>query len=126
YLLKGNKTPEFWQYGPDKVLAVAEIKPTTNSAVMTENSITNLNFSFTVNPNPFDKFTTIRYTVPIAGKVSIKLYNAEGRLIGTIIDEYVNAGYYTTKLSSENLTKGVYFVKYEDAINSSKVKLIIQ
>ncbi|MEO0091651.1 MAG: T9SS type A sorting domain-containing protein, partial [candidate division WOR-3 bacterium] len=126
YLLKGNNSPEFWQYGPYKALAVAEIKPTTNSAVMTENSITNLSFNFSVNPNPFNKFTTIRYTVPVSGKVTIKLYNSTGRLIETLTDEYLTAGTYTTRLTAKSLASGIYFLKYEDAKNSSEVKLIVQ
>ncbi|MEO0091650.1 MAG: T9SS type A sorting domain-containing protein, partial [candidate division WOR-3 bacterium] len=126
YLLKGNKTPEFWQYGPHKALTTAEIKPPTNSAVMTENSITNLNFNFSVNPNPFNKFTTIRYTVPVSGKVTIKLYNSTGRLIETLTDEYLTAGTYTTRLTAKSLASGIYFLKYEDAKNSSEVKLIVQ
>ncbi|MEO0091659.1 MAG: T9SS type A sorting domain-containing protein [candidate division WOR-3 bacterium] len=126
YLLKGNKTPEFWQYGPHKALASSEIKPTTNSQVMTENSITNLNFSFTVNPNPFNRFTTIRYTVPVSGKVSIKLYNAEGRLIKNLLDEYQNLGYYILKMDGEYLTSGVYFLRYQDTRNHQQVKIIVR
>ncbi|MCX7785292.1 MAG: T9SS type A sorting domain-containing protein, partial [candidate division WOR-3 bacterium] len=127
YLLKGNKTPEFWQYG------ITE----ENSKLITQNS--NLNIAtensklpapnsklIEINPNPFSKFTTINYTVSVSGRVSIKLYNASGRLIETFTDEYLNAGTYTTRLSAKSLARGIYFLKYEDATNSSEVKLIVQ
>lgn len=84
------------------------------------------NQKLTVNPNPFTKLTTIHYTVPTAGKVSIKLYNTTGRLIETLINEPLNAGTYTMRLSSKNLAKGVYFLRYETMISRSEIKLIVQ
>ncbi|MCX7785035.1 MAG: T9SS type A sorting domain-containing protein, partial [candidate division WOR-3 bacterium] len=118
YLLKGNKTPEFWQYGITK----------ENLNLLTQNSNlkTQISKLIEINPNPFNKLTTINYTVSVAGRVSMKLYNASGRLIETLTDEYLNAGTYTTRLSAKSLANGIYFLKYEDATNSSEVKLVVQ
>ncbi|MEO0092119.1 MAG: T9SS type A sorting domain-containing protein, partial [candidate division WOR-3 bacterium] len=127
YLLKGNNLLEVMKYGPvyaDKLASA--ITPTTQTAIMTSEITTKLTFKFDVTPNPFTKLTTIRYTVPVSGKVSIKLYNATGRLIETITDSNLNAGSYTTTLNAKNLTQGIYFLKYQDANNSSEVKLIVQ
>jgi len=93
------------------------------SFIMSENTTT-LKFNFNVMPNPFRNLTTIRYTVPLSGKVSLKLYNATGRLIEILNNSYLNTGNYTTTLS--NIAKGVYFLKYEDATSKSEVKLIVQ
>jgi hypothetical protein len=81
-----------------------------------------------VTPNPFTKQTIIRYTVPISGKVSIKLYNATGRLIETLIDEHQNTGSYTLNIDSwkSNISQGIYFLKYQDNTNKSEIKLIVQ
>lgn len=127
YLLKGNKSPEFWQYIPTTE-GIARLNPTTSTitSTMINKLTTTHNFNFDVTPNPFDKLTTIRYTVPISGKVSIKLYNATGRLIETLINDNLNSGTYTMKLSANTLAKGVYFLKYEDNTNKSEVKLIVQ
>jgi hypothetical protein len=100
-------------------MKAAEVKPTLIQTTM-------------ANPTPRPSFNfsasilskTIRYTVPVSGKVSIKLYNATGRLVETVHNGYLNAGTYTTNLS--NIASGVYFVKYEDRTNRAEIKLIVE
>ena len=125
WLLKGNKSPEYWKYIPSSSV-VASVIPITVSATMVEHTTTATSFSFDVTPNPFTTLTTIRYTVPVSGKVSIKLYNAIGNVVETVTNEYLNAGTYTIHLSANTLAKGVYFLKYSDATNTSELKLIVQ
>ena len=124
WLLKGNKSPEYWKYIPSASV-VASVTPRTTASVMIEHT-TATNFTFDATPNPFTTLTTIRYTVPVAGKVSVKLYNAMGNVVETVTNEYLNAGNYTIRLSANTLAKGVYFLKYSDATNSSELKLIVQ
>jgi len=84
------------------------------------------NFAFSVFPNPFTKSSTIRYTVPASSKVTIKLYSITGRLIETVKDNYSNSGNYEIKFESSTLSKGIYFLCYQDNINKKDIKLIIQ
>ncbi|MEO0091942.1 MAG: C25 family cysteine peptidase [candidate division WOR-3 bacterium] len=125
WLLVGNKQPDFWCYtiGAKDLTTFA---PSTSTNITTEKNISNLKFNFEVNPNPVTQLTTIHYTVLISGKVSIKLYNISGQLIETIIDEPHNSGIYTTTLSTNNLTKGIYFLQYKDEKHQKKIKLIVQ
>ena len=127
WLLTGNKQPDFWVYNP---MADAMARPnpssTTVTSVMVDKTITTHIFSFDVTPNPFSKLTTIRYTVPISGKVSVKLYNASGKLIETLVNDNLNVGTYSMNLSANKFAKGVYFVKYESDTNRSELKLIVQ
>jgi len=125
WLLKGNKSPEFWKYIPSG-LVVANVTPSTVRSTMVEHTTTATNFNFDITPNPFTTSATIRYTVPVSGRVSIKLYNAIGNVVATVTNEYQNAGTYTTRLSANTLAKGVYFLKYSDATNTSELKLIVQ
>jgi len=125
FLMKGNNSPEFWQYVPT---AGPVAKPTSNTvtAVMVEKTnLTNV-FSFNVAPNPFNRTTIIRYTVPVAGKVSVKLYNTSGRVVETVNNSYLNAGNYTTTLNASTLANGVYFLRYEDNTNRAEIKLIVE
>jgi hypothetical protein len=128
YLLVGNKQVDFWCYTSDVKLNVKAQKSKVTEGVITSQgeAISNLSFTFDVNPNPITKLTTIRYTVPISGKVAIKLYNASGRLIETLVNDNLSAGTHSFNLSANKLAKGVYFVKYESDTNKSELKLVIQ
>jgi len=126
WLLKGNKTPEFWCYVPggEKSKVISQKSKVSIQENLLTPRYSLLATSFDVTPNPFTKLTTIRYTVPISGKVSLKLYNATGRLIETLQDGYLSSGIYSMNLS--DIIKGIYFLKYESNTNKSEVKLIVQ
>ncbi|MBS4015271.1 MAG: choice-of-anchor J domain-containing protein [Candidatus Latescibacteria bacterium] len=126
YALKGNNTGELWSYQslaglePYRVVAQSTITP-----VQTE-KIVNNSFAIEVAPNPLNKLATIRYTILTSGKVSIKLYNASGRLVETLLDNTMTAGTYSMNLNANKLAKGVYFLKYEVNNSKSELKLIVQ
>jgi len=128
YLMKGNNTSELWSYGPvydEKVTARTPVAG-TYSAVMAEKTETALTFNLNATPNPFTGTTTIRYAVPTASRVSIKLYSANGRLIETIHDGYLSQGVYTKLLTTNNIARGIYFLRYEDNYNRAEIKVINQ
>lgn len=62
-------------------------------------------------PNPFNPETTISYQIPIAGFVSLKIYDLLGREIKTLVTEFKQAGSYNSKFSILNsqLAAGLYF-----------------
>jgi len=43
-------------------------------------------------PNPFNPTTTLSYTLPSGGDVSLRIYDMRGRLIRTLVSEYQLAG----------------------------------
>ncbi|MBS4015213.1 MAG: T9SS type A sorting domain-containing protein [Candidatus Latescibacteria bacterium] len=124
WLLKGNKLNEFWKYGPvgGKADFVARIAR-TETAIMGD-AIEVLTFNMSVSPNPLTHGTMIRYTVPAASNVTLKLYNTAGRLVETLHSGYTNSGHYTTTIG--NISSGVYFLKYNDGTNNKNIKLIVQ
>jgi uncharacterized membrane protein len=124
YALKGNNTKELWSYQlldglePDRVVARSTLIP-----VQTERVINN-NFVIDVTPNPVNKLATIRYSIPTSGNVSLKLYNASGRLVENLRQGYQETGIYHQMLSTAKLAQGIYFLRCEYHQNKSEIKII--
>ena len=80
-------------------------------------------------PNPFNPETTIRYKVQAASKVSLKVYDALGREIATLVDEVKQPGIYNSKFSILNsqLSSGVYFYRiHADGYSETKKMMLIK
>lgn len=63
-------------------------------------------------PNPFNPSTTIRFNLPQATYVTLKVYDSLGSEIQTLIDnEYKPAGIYQIDFDAQSLSSGMYFYK---------------
>ena len=78
-------------------------------------------------PNPFNPSTTIKYTVPREGLVTIKVYNVIGNLVATLSNEVKAAGSYSIKLSADKikLASGVYFYRMQAGNFADTKKFIL-
>jgi len=85
-----------------------------------------LSFNVINYPNPFNPLTNIRFTLPIAAKVTIKVYNAIGQLIEELSNQWYEAGVHFVKFDGNNLPSGIYFYRLESAgtVFSKKMLLI--
>jgi len=73
-------------------------------------------------PNPFNPTTTIEFTLPEAGKASLKVFNVIGQQVATLFDQNAEAGrLYRATFSASSLPSGLYFYRLEFA-NRSIVK----
>jgi len=59
-------------------------------------------------PNPFNPVTTIQYSVPEKGRVTLTIYNTLGEKIEELFSEEKEAGSYRAVWNAENYTSGVY------------------
>ena len=62
-------------------------------------------------PNPFNPSTTIKYDLPKASKVVLKVYDVLGREVATLVDANKNAGSYKLTFNMDRFASGVYFVR---------------
>lgn len=82
------------------------------STVPTDNEVLEIipdNYELYQNyPNPFNPSTTVKFDLPAAGNVSLKVYDITGRLVSTLIDGYRTAGSHSVILNASGLSSGVY------------------
>ena len=100
------------------VLSVTEKKTTVQpTAYMLEQNY----------PNPFNPSTSISYSLPGAGMVSLKVYNLVGQEVTTLINGYKEAGQYNVTFNASNLASGVYFYRLESgSFNVVKKMMLIK
>ncbi|MGE5353670.1 MAG: CHRD domain-containing protein [Acidobacteriota bacterium] len=85
------------------------------------------NFNLDQNyPNPFNPTTTIRFTIPQAGAVSLHIFNILGEKVATLIDGQLRAGRYEVSFDGSKVASGVYFYKisFQNSIVTRKMMLI--
>jgi hypothetical protein len=77
-------------------------------------------------PNPFNPTTTVRYQLPKAGHVQIKVYDAIGKEVATLVNEHLESGRYEVRFGENNLPSGMYIytIKVNDYFASKKMLLI--
>jgi len=91
-----------------------------------------LDFSLEQNyPNPFNPDTQIRYSVPIAGFVSLKIYDILGNEVRTLVDGFQYPANRVITWSGDNnfgnkVASGVYFysLKYDNKIITRKMMMV--
>ncbi len=62
-------------------------------------------------PNPFNPVTTIGFTLPTDGKVSLTVYDMMGRQVSQLVNDEMSAGYHTVQWDASSFASGVYMVK---------------
>jgi hypothetical protein len=77
-------------------------------------------------PNPFNPTTTLSFAIPIDSKVSLSIYNLQGREVSTLIDADMEAGYHSAVWNASSHASGMYFVKMiaGEYISTQKLMLI--
>ena len=60
-------------------------------------------------PNPFNAVTEIRYAIPEAGHVTLKVYNPAGQVVAELVNQEQSANSYSVHLDAFDLPSGVYF-----------------
>lgn len=82
-------------------------------------------------PNPFTALTTIEYYLPaMSENLSLRIYDTSGRLVRTLVDEPLEAGYHSAAWngkdeSNRDAASGLYFYRIESTGYSESRQCII-
>ena len=81
-------------------------------------------------PNPFARETSISYMLQASGHIILKIYDASGRVVATILDEQKQPGFYTVSWDgrgedARRVASGSYFVRLEAEGFEAASKMIV-
>lgn len=75
-------------------------------------------------PNPVTNQVNIDFSLPEKGKLTISLYQANGMLLKTINEQIFDAGDHQIDFNTDQLSSGIYLIKFRSGDNSQTMKLI--
>ncbi len=76
-------------------------------------------------PNPFNPATSISYTLPVAGQVSLKIYDMLGKEVATLVNGMQDAGAKIAKFDASQLPSGMYFYTLRTQNFSATKKMLL-
>ena len=102
--------------------AIARFSPT---AVLHESGMTPNKYELVQNyPNPFNPSTTIKFSIPESGNVKVIVYDAIGRVVATLTNNFYQQGNYKIEWNASSYASGIYFYRLESR-NFNMVKKMI-
>ncbi len=113
-LYAGTYDNGIWKYNPS-ITSVDDESLSPGSFSLSQNY-----------PNPFNPVTTIKYSVGGSGsQVHLKIYNALGKEVQTLVNENKPAGVYDVTFNASNLPSGIYFYRIITNSFSETKKMIL-
>jgi hypothetical protein len=76
-------------------------------------------------PNPFNPVTTLSFTLPEYGHVSLTVYDALGREMRTVIDDNRSPGTYYVTFDGNGLPSGTYVAVLRSGERSSSIRMVL-
>lgn len=75
-------------------------------------------------PNPFNPTTTIDYYLDQSGRVTLNVYDINGKLIDNIADTYQISGKHSITWQPINISTGMYYINLIQGSNIDKMKIM--
>lgn len=78
-------------------------------------------------PNPFNPSTVIEFSIPQAGKYSLRIYNVLGQEVANLIDNELATGIHKVTFDASKLASGIYIYKLSGSnVNMSKKMILMK
>ena len=81
-------------------------------------------------PNPFNPSTSLDIQTSERNDLNVRIFDATGRLVNTLINKELDAGHYTVKWNGldamgQGMPTGVYFIQVRSGVKISNQKMIL-
>jgi hypothetical protein len=76
-------------------------------------------------PNPFNPATTIRFDLPRASAVTLRIFDLLGRKVLTLVDETRSAGSYSVTFDGSRLASGIYLCRLQAGAFATTKKMVL-
>lgn len=115
----GTNSGDQWNFAANKVINV--VQPTGIEDDILVNS-----FRLSQNyPNPFNPSTVISWQSAVGSQQTMRLFDALGNEVATLVDEWKEAGNYSVNFDARGLASGIYYYKLSVGNFTSTKKMIL-
>ena len=76
-------------------------------------------------PNPFNPGTTIQFSLPRSGYVTLEIYNTLGQVMVTLVDGDLPAGVHKVQWNGSGTSSGIYFYRLRAGTFTETKKLLL-
>jgi len=76
-------------------------------------------------PNPFNAQTVINYSLPEESRISITVYNINGRKLETLLDDISPAGEHSIRWDASAYPSGVYFARLKFFDKCENIRMVL-
>jgi len=130
-----SNSPKDYSFNDDKVTSgkyLYRLKQIDNNGTFEYSKIIEidvdapLEFELSQNyPNPFNPVTTINYQISELSYVTLKVYDALGTVVATLVNEEKSVGSYEVEFNAITLPSGIYFYKLQSGSFIETKKLVL-
>jgi hypothetical protein len=78
-----------------------------------------------ISPNPFNPTTGIRFQIPEAGQVNLKVYDTTGRLVAKLVEGWMESGVHDVTFDGSKLPSGIYLYRIQVGEWSAAGKMVL-
>ncbi|MGE5682141.1 MAG: T9SS type A sorting domain-containing protein [Bacillota bacterium] len=98
-----------------------------NSSILAveENNSAVKSYNLSAYPNPFNPATTLEFNIPAEGRVELKIYDALGKEVTTLVNEVKKEGIYKVQFIASSLPSGIYLCRMNAGKYSVTKKIVL-
>jgi len=104
---------------------VKYLKLTASGVVSTGNAPASTELNIQCYPNPFNKSTTFRYSIPKSGDVTLRIYNSSGVMIDELVNKMQQTGAYEVNYNASSLHPGLYYYEINSGVKKIRQKMMV-